>query len=149
MNSIMQNQQHRIDDLVAKLRQSGLRLTPQRMAVLKTIIGSQEHLSAEEIYARVRVDYPMIGLATIYKTIAVLKDMGEIIALNFDNQGSRYDTSGQDPHPHFICNRCHAIIDLDNESLENLSAKIAASTGFHITDYRLDFFGLCQNCQSQ
>jgi len=149
MNSIMENHQHRINDLVARLRQNGLRLTPQRMAVLKAVIGSQQHLSAEEIYAQVRVDYPMIGLATVYKTIAMLKDMGEIVALNFDNQGARYDGSGQDPHPHFICNRCHAIIDLDDESLQNLSATIAANTGYHITDYRLDFFGLCPNCQSQ
>ena len=91
----MGTQQIRIDDLVARLREQGLRLTPQRMAVLKTVIGSQEHLSAEDIYAMVRVDYPMIGLATVYKTIAMLREMGEISALNFTNQGARYDGSGQ------------------------------------------------------
>ncbi len=145
----METQKQRIDDLVAKLRKRGLRLTPQRLAVLQTVIGSQEHLSAEEIYERVRVDYPMIGLATVYKTIAVLKDMGEIVVLNFDNQSTRYDGSGQDHHSHFICKNCHAIIDLENEDLEKLSAKIATKTGFQITDYRLDFFGVCLKCQSQ
>jgi Fur family peroxide stress response transcriptional regulator len=148
MISPMDMQQERINNLVTSLREKGYRLTPQRMAVLKIVIGNQEHLSAEEIYARARVDYPMMGLATVYKTIAMLKDMGEIVALNFHNQGSRYDGSGQEPHPHFICNGCHAIIDLDNVPIDDLSVKIAAKTGYHITDYRLDFFGLCPNCQS-
>ena len=147
MISPMDTQQERINNLVTRLREKGLRLTPQRMAVLKIVIGSQEHLSAEEIYARARVDYPMMGLATVYKTIAMLKDMGEIVALNFHSQGARYDGSGQEPHPHFICNGCHAIIDLHDVPIEDLSVKIAAKTGYHITDYRLDFFGICPNCQ--
>jgi Fur family peroxide stress response transcriptional regulator len=145
----METKQARIDELVIKLREQGLRLTPQRLAVLKTVIGSQEHLSADEIYARLRVDYPMIGLATVYKTLSVLKEMGEIAVLNFDNQGARYDGSGLEPHPHFICKRCNAIIDLEEEALENLTLKIASKSGYQITDYRLDFFGICPNCQSE
>jgi Fur family peroxide stress response transcriptional regulator len=145
----METHTARIDDLVTKLRGRGLRLTPQRMAVLKTVIGSREHLSAEEIYTRVRADFPMIGLATVYKTIGVLKEMGEIAVLNFDNQRARYDGSGRDTHPHFICNRCNAIVDLKEEDLENIKQKIALKTGYQITDCRLDFFGICPNCQSQ
>lgn len=145
---MMETQKSRIDTVVDRLREAGLRLTPQRMAVLKTIIGNQEHLSAEEIYTRVRVDYPMIGLATVYKTIAMLKELGEIVAIDFSNQGSRFDGSGREPHPHFICTRCNVIIDLESEALENYLGNIANTTGYQIIDYRLDLFGICPNCQS-
>ena len=138
----------RIDDLVSRLRENGMRLTPQRMAVLQTVIGSEEHLSAEEIYEQVRVDYPMIGLATVYKTIAMLKEMGEVVAINLHNERARYDGSGQAPHPHFICTNCNRIFDIEDETLEKLPGEVAAKTGHEITEYRLDFFGICQECQS-
>ena len=144
----MDNQQDRIDDLVSRLREGGMRLTPQRLAVLKTLIGNKGHLSAEAIYERVHVDYPMIGLATVYKTIAMLKEMGEITEINISNEGARYDGSGGAPHPHFVCTRCNCISDIEDDSLVNLPANIAGKTGYRITNYRLDFFGICPNCQS-
>ena len=145
---MMEEQELRISNLVNRLRENGLRLTPQRMAVLRTIIRNQDHLSAEEIFEQVRVDFPMIGLATIYKTIAMLKELGAIEAINLPNEGARYDGSGQAPHPHFICTNCSRIMDLEDETLEELIAKLAAKTGLQIIKYRLDFFGLCQSCQS-
>jgi Fur family peroxide stress response transcriptional regulator len=144
----MNPQQNRIDDLVTRLRENGMRLTPQRLAVLKTLIGNKEHLSADDIYDRVHMDYPMIGLATVYKTITMLKKMGEITELTFSNEGARFDGSGETPHPHFVCTLCNCIIDIEDDSLENLSANITEKTGYHITNYRLDFFGLCPKCQS-
>ena len=112
------------------------------------LIASERHLSAEEIYEQVREDYPMIGLATVYKTIAMLKEMGEVVAINLHNEGARYDGSGQAPHPHFICTRCNRIFDIEDETLERLPGEVAAKTGHQISEYRLDFFGVCQNCQS-
>lgn len=144
----MCTQQKQVDELIIRLRERGLRMTPQRMAVLKTLIGSKEHLSAEEIFEHVRVDFPMIGLATVYKTISMLKEMGEINELVFSNAGARYDGSGEAPHPHFICNQCNRIYDIEDSVLENLPVNIAEKTGYEITNYRLDFFGLCPNCQS-
>jgi Fur family peroxide stress response transcriptional regulator len=144
----MDPQQNRIDDLVTRLRENGMRLTPQRLAVLNTLIGNKEHLSADDIYDRVHADYPMTGLATVYKTISMLKEMGEITELTFGNEGARFDGSGEAPHPHFVCTLCNSIIDIEDDSLENLSANIAEKTGYHITNYRLDFFGICPKCQS-
>ena len=136
-----------IEAITERLRERGLRMTPQRMAVLNTLIGSQEHLSAEMIYNRVRVDFPMIGLATVYKTVSMLKEMGEITELNFDNGCALYDGSRSAPHPHFICTDCQAIIDLDEKMLEDLSEVVARRTGYTINHYRLDFFGICPECQ--
>ena len=137
----------KIDQIVFRLREKGMRITPQRVAVLKTLIGNNEHLSAESIYDRVRADYPMIGLATVYKTIAMLKEMGEITELNFDNGCALFDGNGSAPHPHFICTQCNTVIDIEDKDLKNLPADIAQKTGYQIINYRLDFFGICPNCQ--
>jgi Fur family peroxide stress response transcriptional regulator len=137
----------KIDEIVVRLRECGMRVTPQRMAVLNTLIGNKEHLSAEAIYDRVRVDYPMIGLATVYKTVSMLKEMGEITELNFDNDCALYDGSGESPHPHFICTQCGSIIDIDDADLEALPSEVAQKIGYEISNYRLDFFGICPNCR--
>jgi Fur family peroxide stress response transcriptional regulator len=150
----MRTPDHQINHLVARLRQRGLRLTPQRMAVLKTLIGNKKHLSAEDIFEQVRADYPMIGLATVYKTVSMLKEMGEITELNFGNQGARYDGSGETNHPHLVCTRCNCVLDVDDiidlepTLLENLQKKLMEKSGYKIINYRLDFFGICPNCQS-
>ena len=137
----------KIDEIVVRLRANGMRVTPQRVAVLKTLIGNEEHLSAEAIYKRVHADYPMIGLATVYKTVSMLKEMGEITELNFDNGCALYDGSGTASHPHFICTQCSTIIDIKDDSLENLPGDVTLKTGYQIINYRLDFFGVCPNCQ--
>jgi Fur family peroxide stress response transcriptional regulator len=150
----MRTSDHQINHLVARLRERGLRLTPQRMAVLKTLIGNKKHLSAEEIFEQVRVDYPMIGLATVYKTVSMLKEMGEITELNFGNQGARYDGSGETSHPHLVCTHCNCVLDVDDiidlepTLLETLQNKVREKSGYKIINYRLDFFGICPNCQS-
>jgi len=126
-----------------------MRLTPQRMAVIRTLIESKEHLRAEDVYQRVRVDYPMIGLATVYKTISMLKELGEISELNFSSTSARFDGNGKHPHPHFVCNRCHRIFDMDEKDLEDLAIQIAQNAGYTITSYRLDFFGICKSCQRE
>jgi Fur family peroxide stress response transcriptional regulator len=141
-------QQERIDDVIIRLRDRGFRLTPQRLAVLKVMLKSNTHLSAEEIYENIHKDYPMIGLATIYKTITMLKEMGEITELNFNSQSARFEPFDHKPHPHFICSKCGRIIDLDHHILDNLPEKIMKTTGHQIVRTRLDFYGLCQNCQS-
>jgi Fur family peroxide stress response transcriptional regulator len=145
----MSLQQKRIDDLVKRLRDNGLRMTPQRQVVLKAIISNNNHPNVDEIYNHIHADYPMIGRATIYKTIAMLKEMGEITELFFNNEGARYEVSGGSPHPHFICNQCNCVIDIEDDDLAHISAMTARNTGYNIMSYRLDFFGLCPDCQAE
>jgi Fur family peroxide stress response transcriptional regulator len=139
--------QARLENLVAKLRERGHRLTPQRMAVLKILLNNTEHLGVEQIYERVRVDFPMTSLATIYKTVAVLKDMGEVLELNFGDSGSRYDGSKPYSHPHLVCLQCKSISDVDVGSLSELPQQVAQQTGYRIVSHRFDFFGVCPRCQ--
>lgn len=138
----------RTDELVRSLRREGRRLTPQRMAVLKIIAESRGHPSVEQIYDEVRREYPMTSLATVYKTIALLKELGQVLELGFGEGVNRYDGSKPYPHAHLICLNCHAIVDPQVEALETAPEAIAAQTGYRMVSHRLDFYGICPECQS-
>ena len=138
----------RLETLVHCLKTRGCRITPQRVAVLKIILNSAQHPSAEEIHARVQVDYPMTSLATVYKTLALLKEMGQVTEISLGHSGSRYDGHPADPHSHLICLKCNRILDADIPALETLAQSTRQTTGFMITPQRFDFFGICIDCQN-
>ncbi len=137
----------RLEEIVARMKESGCRLTPQRMAVLKILIEREDHPSVEQIYEQVRLDFPMTSLATVYKTVSLLKEMGEVVEIGLSDGGNRYDGATPAPHPHLICDRCRRIIDLDLAALDELAEKVAQRTGYQIVHQRLDFFGVCPECQ--
>lgn len=144
-----QTQHEQIEKLLFQLKEKGFRITPQRVAIMKTLIGSGEHLSAEEIYTHLQNDFPMIGLATIYKTLALLMEIGEITEINIDHQRVRFDGSGEPSHPHFVCSQCKEIVDLDYEDdcLENLTRK-TEKKGYKVIKTRLELYGICPNCNA-
>lgn len=144
----MTTKQKRIDGFVDRLREQGFRITPQRMAILQLLIDNKDHMSAEEIFESIHDRYPMISLATIYKTIHLLKEIGEITELNFLNHVTRFEMKETPSHPHFICKRCGCVIDLEHQLLSELPDKVSVDTGLKIVNARLDFYGICQNCQS-
>jgi Fur family peroxide stress response transcriptional regulator len=145
----MADPQARLDELTTRLRERGSRLTPQRMAVLKILSASEGHPSVEQIYERVKVDFPMTSLATIYKTVTLLKEMGEVLELGFSDDGNRYDGNKPYPHPHLICTKCKNIVDPEVATLSELRQEVAQSTGYQIMSHRLDFFGICPQCQGK
>jgi Fur family peroxide stress response transcriptional regulator len=145
----MIHSQVRLDELILKLRGHGYRLTPQRRAVLEILATADNHPTVEQIYCRVKEDFPMTSLATVYKTIAVLKDMGEIIILSFNDDSNHYDCKMSTPHPHLICVDCGRIVDLEIDGLSKTPQTVAESTGYRIVNHRFDFFGICPQCQEK
>jgi Fur family peroxide stress response transcriptional regulator len=143
----MVNPQARLDEMITRLKERGHRLTPQRMAVLKILAADEGHPSVEQIYERVEVDFPMTSLATVYKTVTLLKEMGEVLELGFSDGSNRYDGNKPYPHPHLICTQCKNIVDPQVVTLSELPQKVAQSTGYRIVSQRLDFFGICPQCQ--
>jgi Fur family transcriptional regulator, peroxide stress response regulator len=137
----------RLSEMVTKLKREGFRLTPQRLAVVKILATNEEHLSVERIFDRVKTDFPVTSLATVYKTVALLKKVGEVMELGFVDDSNRYDGARPFPHPHLICTRCKRILDPDVPVLSNLPRELARKTGYRIDHHRLDFFGLCPKCQ--
>jgi Fur family peroxide stress response transcriptional regulator len=145
----MNDHKIRLETMIQKMREAGCRITPQRIAILRVLSISEGHPSVEDIYEHVKGEFPTTSLATVYKNIAMLKELNEVLELSFGTIGSRYDGNRPDPHPHLICTRCKKIIDPDLESLESVSAELVRETGFRITSHRLDFFGICPACQKK
>jgi Fur family peroxide stress response transcriptional regulator len=145
----MTNPQVRLNEMIANLRDQGHRLTPQRMAVLKILATSRDHPNAERIYERVKADFPMTSLATVYKTVTLLKELGEVLELGFSDDSNRYDGYKPEPHPHLICVRCRNIVDPDVNTLDRLAQEVTQTTGYQIMSHRLDFFGICPQCQQE
>jgi Fur family peroxide stress response transcriptional regulator len=137
----------RLDQMITKLRQRENRITPQRLSILKILAFSDGHPSVETIYKKVRQDFPTTSLATVYKTLIVMKEIGEVLELGFGDGSNRYDGNRPFPHPHLICTTCGDIMDPDLGALDDMAEELARETGFKIMSHRLDFFGICPQCQ--
>ncbi|MFP4049862.1 MAG: Fur family transcriptional regulator [Desulfovermiculus sp.] len=135
--------------MLCKLKKHNFRITPQRLAVLKVLAASEGHPSVEKIYATVKRKFPTTSIATIYKTVHLLKQINEVLELGFPDGGNRYDGHKPFPHPHAICIQCQQIIDPELQSLKDMTQEVSAKTGFEIMTHRLDFFGLCAECKNK
>ena len=135
------------------LKDRGLKVTRQRLVVLEAIASRpDEHLTAEEIFALVKVDSPDIGLATVYRTIQLLNELHLIDRINFDDGFVRYEmgtVSGCEQkhhHHHLICMKCGKVISFRDDLLEELEERITATTGFFIVDHEVKLYGFCKEC---
>lgn len=125
-----------------------LRLTPQRMAVLRVLQEAHDHPTAAEVYERVRRTSPRIGSATVYRTLALLVATGRALELSLgDGAAARYDANTS-RHDHAVCEGCGRAVDLDHPFPDGVVAEIARRSGFAITGYDLQFRGICPDCQA-
>jgi len=137
----------RMTDMLWRLKDQDFRVTPQRLLVIRILAESEGHPTVEEIYHQVRAEFPTTSLATVYKTISLLKELNEVLELGFPDGSNRYDGNKPFPHPHVICTKCKKITDPDLIDLDDLSQEMSRKTGYRIFSHRLDFFGLCPDCQ--
>lgn len=133
-----------------KLQSQGRKLTSQRLCVVESMWELKgKHLSCEEIYEYVRKKTPSIGIATIYRTVQMLDEIGYVNKLNFDDGRTRYELSLDDEehnHHHLICKSCGKIIEVKMDLLDELEKSIETKYNFAIFDHDLKFFGKCENC---
>ncbi len=143
MESLMENLKERLKDL-------GLKLTPQRRATLEVIFNNKgKHLNTEEIYDLVKEKCPEIGLATVYRTLQLLDEMGLISKINLDDGCSCYEFNNHEDdhqHHHLICQNCGAIIEVEIDLLDQLEEEIEKVYHFKIKDHKVKFFGICSQC---
>jgi len=139
----------RYQEMVDTLRDVGCRMTPQRLALLHILSSADNHPSARQLYEELRQQFPTTSLATVYKTLNVLKDLGEVNEMGFGSGDNRYDAIHRSPHPHLVCMQCNRIVDADAAPLSAVDRDLAASTGFQIVSHRLEFFGICPDCQAK
>lgn len=148
MNTQINHPYDPAETILGSLREEGFRMTPQRIAILKILASSDQHLSAEELYKVIIKDFPTSSLATIYKTLNALKNAGHLLEISLPSSPSKYDLKHAEPHPHLICNLCHSIWDADQIKTKDLTPEVAKEYGFIRVTQRLDFYGICPDCQT-
>lgn len=133
------------EDLIGQLKEKGLKMTPQRLAIVDALMENcHEHPGATLIFREARKKAKRVSLSTVYATLKEFSENGLIRQLEFDRMENRYDVDLSD-HVNLICNRCGKILDYSiPESLE--PRDIARKSGFIITDTRLEFHGYCRDC---
>lgn len=142
-----------------RFRGCGYRLTVPRQAILDVLSKTTEHLSAEEIYLTVHNAYPAIGLTTVYRTLELLVQTGMVFKFDFGDGRARYELS-EGPrsighHHHLVCTGCRRIIDYTDfideeiELLKQTEKGLSKKYNFKITNHLIQFYGLCEKCQSK
>jgi Fur family ferric uptake transcriptional regulator len=130
------------------INQNQLKITRQRRAVLKAFTECENHVSAEELYNMVSSAESKIGLATVYRTLALLTESGLASELDFGDGQKRYEHRYMHSHhDHMICTECGKIIEFNHPLIEKFQEKVAADNKFIITSHKLDLLGLCNECQ--
>jgi len=131
--------------LIEKYKGSGLKLTPQRLAILDFLEGNMDHPSAEDIYKAVKKKYPTISFATVYNTIDALKNRGEVAELAIDPARKHYDPNMK-PHHHIVCSECGKIGDVFDEDI-NADLPKKNLGDFSVTSWHIKFDGVCKECR--
>ncbi len=129
------------------LKEEGMRITPQRMAICQLLDESREHPTAAQIFERLKQQYPSLSLMTVYNTLNVLVRMGMVNELGSITHGSVHYDGDTSPHINLACVSCHRIMDLDCQSVSKLFVEVAVQSGYKIHGSRLLFYGLCPDCQ--
>jgi Fur family peroxide stress response transcriptional regulator len=137
----------RVLELVSTLKANGNRVTPQRLAILSAFGDSRFHPSVESVYESLKPTLPTISLATVYKTISLLKRLNEAMEIGFGDDHNRYDVRSPHPHPHLICLQCRTIVDSDFDPVTPVAQTLGERTGYLILGQRVDVYGICPNCQ--
>jgi len=126
-----------------KYRRMGLKLTPQRLAILEYLEGNTDHPSADDIYRIVSKKYPTMSFATVYNTLGVLKERGHLRELTIDPNKKRFDPNPK-PHHHLMCVKCNKTVDIHDEIEVSLPPRHDGS--FKVIGHHIEFYGICPDC---
>lgn len=130
------------------LRDKGFKVTPQRLAIYNALAATKAHPSAEMIYNELQPVYPTMSLATVYKTIEILKELELVQVLNVGEDSFRYDADTSN-HPHIRCMSCGRVDDLHGVDSSDFIGKISAQTDYTILGQQFYFYGVCPKCQTK
>lgn len=136
-------------ETVAALRGSGHKMTPQRMMILTSLRHAPGHLSAADIFERVKAAYPYVDISTVYRTLTVLKDLRLISETHMGTGDAAFEWVATEPHHHLICRKCNHVAELDHHYLARMGAQIAKEVGFRADMDHFAIFGLCAGCQRE
>ena len=128
------------------IRDIGLKVTLQRLAILETVRNGPAHFTAQEVFEDVVTRYPDIGFATVYRFLKKLSEHQYISEFRIGGMPARYEWQTKNHHDHMSCTQCGKIIEFENDKIESLQESIALQYGFKLTSHILELYGICSEC---
>jgi len=135
-----------LQDALDTLKTTGVRITPQRHAILEYLIQTMAHPTADEIYKALEGKFPNMSVATVYNNLRVFREVGLVKELTFGDASSRFDFVTND-HYHMICECCGKIVDFHYPGLDEIEHFASQVTGFDVHAHRLEIYGTCPSCK--
>ena len=129
-----------------RLRSTGKRITPQRRLVLRILAETGSHLDAPGIYEHGQRQDANLSLATVYRTLTLLKDTGLVHELHLDDEHHHYELASKDEHPHLVCSSCGLVIEVSGTAFAQAAEVAGRAHGFEVTSVRVELTGLCPAC---
>ena len=133
------------DDLATRLREQGLRLTPQRQLILKAV-EELEHATPDEVLAHVRGQASAVNASTVYRTLEVLEELGLVRHTHLSDRAPTYHSVSDHEHFHLVCRNCRAVVSVDPEVIAPLTARLQTDHSFIVDVGHLTVFGTCKEC---
>jgi len=140
-----------LNDFKQLLKKNSLKFTIQREVILETLYNSDEHLTPEALHHLIQEKQPDLktGIATVYRTLALLEESNMVTSLSFGAQGKKYELGAKEHHDHLICTECGTITEFVDEEIEARQHIITDKLGFKMSDHSMQIYGICKNCQNK
>ena len=139
------NKQEQIEQFIKKCREKKLSVTPQRLIIYKALLIDSTHPNPEQIYKKIKTDNPTISLATVYKTLETFERNGLVSMVTNLHNTVRYDPITEQHH-HIICIKCNKVVDLFDNSLDNIGIPESVSNTNVLVDHSVHFKVVCSDC---
>jgi Fur family transcriptional regulator, peroxide stress response regulator len=140
--------QEELKEALEALKSTGVRITPQRHAILEYLINSMSHPTADDIYKALEGKFPNMSVATVYNNLRVFREVGIVKELTYGDSSSRFDYVTTH-HYHVICEKCGKIVDFHYPGLDEVEALAAHITGFEVSHHRMEIYGTCPDCKKK
>ncbi len=134
-------------DLSELLERSGVRATARRLEVLEELARERDDVTAQALWSRLRERDSRTGLATVYRTLALLSEKGVVDVLSHHGAEQCYRLCGDEHHHHLLCERCHKVVEVNECGLDGWVAAAAKQHGFVATEHRVEIVGVCADCR--
>lgn len=135
-------------EAAAILRESGHKLTPQRLMVVSALRHAEGHVTAAQVLEHVQRSYPYVDVSTVYRTMSVLKELHLVTETDMGSGELAYEWAAGERHHHLICRRCGGVQQLDHAALDRLTETLERERGFQADMAHIAIFGVCRDCQA-
>lgn len=135
------------NDFKRIVREMGLKVTGQRLAILEALSMGRAHVTAQEVFEGLIEKNPEIGFATVYRFLKKLKDSGFVTEVRMGGMPARYELTPRKHHDHLTCTVCGKIVEFAEDTIESLQLEIAKKHNFELTGHLMELYGVCESCQ--